>query len=121
MEKKKILIVDDDDLICDLYGDFFKQNGYAIETATTVDQALIKIREGLPDIVISDIVLPKKDGFALYDEVHSYHPDLPFIFMTGYEHDNTIATKLEKYQVKWFSKPTKLEEALEIVRSMIGS
>jgi DNA-binding NtrC family response regulator len=115
--KPKLLIVDDDPLICDLYGDFFEQNGFEVFTSLNVESALQLIEKKEPDLILSDVMMPYKNGFELYDEVHMFHPDIPFVFMTGYENDVKIIDRLEKYGKKWFAKPIELEEMLEIVRS----
>jgi|GEM_PF-530076 len=107
--KPTILIVDDDELICELYSDFFKQNGYLPQTALTVDRALALIRKEPPGIVLSDVVMPVKNGIDLYRELQSSKPDIPFVFMTGYQHDPKIISQLEKLETKWISKPTELD------------
>lgn len=113
---RKILIVDDDALICDLYGDFFEQNGYEVYTAQKVEDALKMLRSQDFDIVLSDVVMPGRGGFDLYEEVQLFNPTLPFVFMTGYEHEEKVLEKLKEYNRRWIAKPTKLEELLEVIK-----
>ncbi|MFH1214654.1 MAG: response regulator [Candidatus Neomarinimicrobiota bacterium] len=119
--KPRILIVDDDELVCDLYGDYFEQNGFEISSAINVEAALNFIRKETPDIILSDVVMPYRDGFSLYEEVKMFYPDIPIVFMTGYENDPDIVNRLKKYGKKWFTKPIKLDEMLEIVRSELSA
>jgi len=119
--KSKLLIVDDDPLICDLYGDYFEQNGFEVITSLNVESALKLIKKEEPDLILSDVVMPYRNGFELYDEIKMYFPDIPFVFMTGYENDFEIIDRLEKYGKKWFAKPIQLEEMLEIVRGELSS
>lgn len=119
--KPRILIVDDDELVCDLYGDYFEQNGFEISSALNVEAALNFIRKETPDIILSDVVMPYRDGFSLYEEVKMFYPDIPIVFMTGYENDPDIVNRLKKYGKKWFTKPIKLDEMLEIVRSELSA
>lgn len=114
--KPKILIVDDDPLICDLYGDFFEQNGFKVSTSLNVESALTLLKMEEPDLILSDVAMPYRNGFELYDEVQMYFPDIPFVFMTGYENDFEIIDRLNKYGKKWFAKPIELGEMLNIVR-----
>ena len=107
--KPTILIVDDDELICELYSDFFKQNGYLPQTALTVDRALAIIKKEAPGIILSDVVMPVKNGIDLYKELQSHKPKIPFVFMTGYQHDPKIISQLDSLDVKWISKPTELD------------
>jgi len=50
-----------------------------------------------------------------------FYPDIPIVFMTGYENDPDIVNRLKKYGKKWFTKPIKLDEMLEIVRSELSA
>jgi DNA-binding NtrC family response regulator len=114
--KPKLLIVDDDPLICDLYSDYFEQNGFEVKTSLSVEQALSLINKEEPTIVLSDVVMPFRNGFELLEEVQMYHPNTAFVFMTGYENDIEIIDRLEQSGKKWFAKPIQLEEMLKIVQ-----
>ncbi len=114
--KPKLLIVDDDPLICDLYGDYFEQNGFEVITSLNVENALKLIRKEEPHLILSDVAMPYRNGFDLYEEVKMYFPEIRFVFMTGFENDFEIIDRIEKYGKKWFSKPIQLDKMLEIVR-----
>jgi DNA-binding response OmpR family regulator len=115
--KPKIIIVDDDHLICELYSEYFSQNGFDVLTAFDVPEGLQKIKEFEPDIVLSDIIMPKEDGFSLYEKVQLFNPDLPFVFITGYEHDERVAARLKELGKKWIAKPIMLEELMKLIQS----
>lgn len=67
---KKIMIVDDDNFLLDMYSMKFRSNGYQVVVCNGSDEALNKLREGEnPDIFIFDIIMPKMDGVALYEEI----------------------------------------------------
>jgi len=62
--KRKILIVDDDEFLLDMYSVKFRELGFEVEISFSGQEALEKIRNGLvPDIVLLDIVMPNMDGF----------------------------------------------------------
>ncbi|MGC9364436.1 MAG: response regulator [Fidelibacterota bacterium] len=113
----KIVIVDDDRQICELFSEFFQQNGFTVYTAFSAADALKIIRERDPDIVLSDIIMPGEDGFSLYEKVQLFNPDLPFVFITGYEHDKKILARLKETGRKWIAKPVTLEELMSLVNS----
>ena len=115
--KPKIIIVDDDKLICELYSEYFAQNGFSVQSACSAAEALEKIRKDMPDIVLSDIVMPHEDGFSFYEKIQLFNPDLPFVFVTGYDHDDKVLEHLKKIGRKWISKPVMLEELMELVKS----
>ena len=69
-EKKKILIVDDDNFLLDMYALKFSQNNFEVYAATSGVHALEKIKGGLnPDILLTDITMPEMDGFELLEKI----------------------------------------------------
>ena len=65
-QKHKILIVDDDVFLLDMYATKFKEEGFDVEIAQGGKEALAKIKEGLyPEVVLLDVVMPGMDGFEV--------------------------------------------------------
>ncbi len=72
--KKSILIVDDDNFLLDMYAMRFSQAAFAVETATSAQNALEKLRGGLvPDVLLLDVVMPSTDGFELLQIINEEH------------------------------------------------
>lgn len=69
--KKKILIIEDDSDISEMYKIRITASGFDVETATNGQIGLEKMKKFLPDLVLLDIVMPKKDGFDLLEEIHN--------------------------------------------------
>lgn len=66
LNKTKILIVDDDNFLLDMYALKFTESGFEVIPSSGGEDALDKIRGGLePDIMLLDVVMPKIDGFEL--------------------------------------------------------
>lgn len=75
MEGKKVLILDDDELLLDMYATKFKEGGFSVETAARGDAALEKIRADVPpDVVLFDMVMPGLDGIGLLEELKERPP-----------------------------------------------
>ncbi|MES2023133.1 MAG: response regulator [Patescibacteria group bacterium] len=69
-EKRKILIVDDDSFLLDMYALKFSQNNFDVFTAQSGVQALEKLQGGLqPDILLTDIIMPEMDGFTMLEKI----------------------------------------------------
>jgi DNA-binding response OmpR family regulator len=63
--KKKILLIEDDKFLSEMYATKLTENGLEVETAFHGDEGMAKIEDFKPDLVLLDIVLPKKDGFEI--------------------------------------------------------
>ena len=71
-EKKKILIVDDDSFLLDMYALKFSQNNFEVYTAYNGLQALEKLKAGLsPDVILMDIIMPEMDGFEMLTKINN--------------------------------------------------
>ncbi len=69
-EKKKILIVDDDDFLLNMYAMKFEKNNCEVKTADSGQNAISVLKAGYkPDILILDLVMPGMDGFAIYEKI----------------------------------------------------
>ena len=70
-EKKKILIVDDDTFLLDMYAFKFSQNNFEVHTAPGGLQAIEKLKNNLnPDIIMMDIIMPEMDGFEMLEKIN---------------------------------------------------
>jgi len=63
--KKKILVVDDDSTLREIYADIFRANGFEVEEAADGMEGLDKALKIRPDAILSGIIMPKMDGFSL--------------------------------------------------------
>jgi len=70
MENKKILIVDDDNFLLDMYAIKFKESGYDVQTALGSMPALEILKKGfVPDAILMDIIMPVMDGFQFLEKM----------------------------------------------------
>ncbi|MBU6370779.1 MAG: response regulator [Patescibacteria group bacterium] len=69
-EKKKILIIDDDKFLLDMYALKFGKNNFDVRTAPSGVAAVSALKDGFsPDIILLDLVMPLMDGFSVYEEI----------------------------------------------------
>lgn len=70
--KNKILIVDDDGFLLDMYAFKFSQNNFEVHTATDGAQALEKLQSGLnPNVLLIDVIMPVMDGFEVLEKIQT--------------------------------------------------
>ncbi|MDP3769826.1 MAG: response regulator [Candidatus Sungbacteria bacterium] len=82
----KILVIDDDPFILDMYVLKFKDQGFQIDTATDGKAGLEKIKSFKPDIVLLDVVMPKMDGFDVIKKLKEENEPRTFkiLFLTNF-------------------------------------
>lgn len=70
--KRKILIVDDDGFLLDMYAFKFSQNNFEVYTFMEGEKVLEKLKEGIdPDIILMDITMPGMDGFEVLENINN--------------------------------------------------
>jgi DNA-binding NtrC family response regulator len=87
----KVLVADDDSDIRDLLTTLLSMKGHICESASDGHEAFEKMAKGQFDAVITDVLMPKKDGMVLAKELLEKDPLLPVMIMTGY---------LDRYSIK---------------------
>lgn len=89
---KKILIIEDDSFLSEMYSTKLTQDGFEVEVAIDGEQGLEKIKSVKPDLVLLDIVLPKMDGFEILENTKKDKElqDIPIILLTNLGQKNEI-------------------------------
>ncbi len=82
--QQRILVVDDDADMLRLLSLRLKAAGYEVIAVPSAEAALAQLDIARPQLVLSDVRLPGKDGLALFDEVRQRHPSLPVILLTAH-------------------------------------
>ncbi|HHW01586.1 MAG TPA: response regulator [Thermoanaerobacterales bacterium] len=123
-DKKCVLIVDDSAIIRFMVKEILEAEGYDIETASTAEEAMLKIKKNkeLFDLVIVDINLPHQDGFALMEKLKSSseYKDVPVMILSGYATASSVMRAIKMGAIEYLSKPFKTEELLKRVEKIIG-
>ena len=110
----KILLVEDDPFLLDMYSTKFKDVGFNIVVAQDGEMAITKAKEERPDLVLLDVVLPKKDGFEVLKTLKSDSATagIPVILLTNLGLDSDVKRGLElgaqSYIIKAHFTPTEV-------------
>src|ERR1700722_6077219 len=78
-----ILLVEDDDLVRDMLAQMLKRSAHEVVTATDGEHATEILKTTTPDIMVTDIIMPKKSGITLIAEVKNKHPNMDIIAISG--------------------------------------
>lgn len=118
----KVLIVDDDEDTLELLGAALKQRSAEVTQVNSVKEALAAIRISRPDVLISDIAMPDRDGYELIDQVIAlnFDPPIPAIAITAYARDEDRQRALATGYHRYLSKPVELREFISTVAEAAG-
>ena len=118
---KKILIVDDEPDILEFLSYNFRKKGYAIITANNGIDGIKKAKAELPNLIISDILMPEMDGVEMCLELRSdlLIKKIPFVFLTAVSDDYKVLYAMTSGADQFVSKPIKFEYLLHIVEHII--
>ncbi len=105
--KGKILIVDDNLDLLDYLKDFFMIYNYEVILAETGTEGVDKFREFSPDIVISDMRLPDKNGNVVVKEIKQIDQEVPIIIITGFSDHQLILSAMKSGACDLLKKPFK--------------
>lgn len=78
-----ILVIDDEQLVADAIATVLKRAGHQVTLASNGEAGLVKFKAESPDLVITDIVMPGKEGIETIRDLRSQAPKLPIIAMSG--------------------------------------
>lgn len=98
MESAKILIVEDEVFLRDLYVDTLSPEGYLLDTASDGEEALQKIKQGGYNLILLDIILPKMSAFQILENLNNdpnyTQKNTPIVFLTNLDNDADIKRAL---------------------------
>ncbi len=120
---KKLLVVDDDELICSWFKDVFEGRGFSVRTASDGSEAVNILKEEPFDVLIIDIVMPIKGGLETVMDLRQEHEDVPLILMSGkVQVDSEVLTRLAgQYRAEQvLKKPLRLPEVLTAVNQALS-
>jgi len=123
----KILIIDDDKFLLDMYSIKFSENDFEVSTANSGESALEKIEGGLrPDVYLIDLLMPKLDGFQLIDKLREkgINQEAAIIILSnlGQKEDIDKGLKLgvDGYIVKASATPSEVvQKTIDIVKTKL--
>jgi len=113
---KKILIVDDEKSISDIIKYNLAKEGYELDTAFDGDEALKKVYQFQPDLVLLDVMLPKLDGFQVCRRIRESF-NMPIIMLTAKEEEVDKVLGFELGADDYITKPFGMRELIARVRA----
>jgi twitching motility two-component system response regulator PilH len=122
-EKIKILIAEDDEFIRDIYNRIFTMSGFEVILATNGVEALEKLENDTPSLILLDIMMPYQNGKEVFKKIKK-NPrlkDVPVVFLTNVSAQDDLEQELldqaDKYLIKAHFTPKEVvEEVLPLIK-----
>jgi DNA-binding NtrC family response regulator len=111
----RILIVDDDEVSCQLFAETLEQENYRVDRTHSGDEALALLRDHPYDLLIIDVRMPGLSGLEVTRTVHASQAGLPIIVMTAFGSMETAIEAIHEGAFDFISKPMNLEEIKKTV------
>ncbi len=111
-EKKKILIIDDEEVIHLSLNRILLKRGFQIDSAMTAGEAIEKLKQKSYDLLITDLMMPEMNGIDLLKELQKMGINIPSIMITGYPTIRTAIQALRLGATDYISKPFTRQEIL---------
>jgi putative nucleotidyltransferase with HDIG domain len=118
-----ILVVDDDPNVIEILSESLKDRGYRTESASDGEEAIAKYESFQPDLVILDVVLPKRDGFEVCDEIRArdIQRDVPVIMISADSIQDSMLKGLRSGAQDYLKKPFSLREILAKIDNYLSA
>jgi signal transduction histidine kinase len=121
LEPARVLVVDDEPSVVEVFREFLSGEGYALSVALSGEEAVRLIPEIKPDLVLTDINLPGLSGLEVMRFAKRVDPEVAVIVVTGYASASTAIDALREGAYDYVTKPFDLDDVQQIVERGIAN
>ncbi len=116
-----ILVAEDNEAVRDLVKDVLEKSGYRVIHAVDGEDAVARFNESpqAVDLALLDVVMPKKGGVRVFEELQRGKPELKVLFMSGYVNDVEARKEISEKGLSFLKKPLSLDELLFKIREIL--
>jgi len=118
---QKIIVIDDEKIVCDMAKRILENEGYEVETFMNSEFALERIRQQRFDLVITDLKMENISGMDILKEVNHLYPHTRVIMITAYATLDATLEAIRERIYDFFPKPVKIEELKKSVKKALES
>lgn len=119
MTKKRILVIDDEDISREGVAEVLRDEGYEVAVAVDGLEAVAVLGSFAPHLVLTDLQMPRLDGLGVIGHVKQFHPTTPVMIFTA-DVTNDARRKAERLGVQdYINKPLNFEDMLERIERLL--
>ena len=119
MNKKIILLAEDDDSIQLVTSEFLSNEGYAVRSAKTLNSLWRLIEKGDGDVLVTDVMFPDGESFDLIPQIKELRPNLPIIIISARNNLQTAISSVEKGAFEYLPKPFDLNDLNALINKAL--
>jgi DNA-binding NtrC family response regulator len=119
--RARILVVDDEFTVRDSLYNWFRKDGYEVDTAEDAQQALKLLQESPRDVILADIKMPGMDGLEMQRRIHDIDPEVAVIMITAFASVETAVQALKQGAFDYVTKPIDPDELSHLVRKAVDA
>ena len=119
MNNTRILVVEDDVNLGQILQEYLKLKGFITTLSTDGEAGLTAFYEGLYDLCLLDLMMPKKDGFSLAKDIRAVNADIPIIFLTAKTMKEDVLKGFQIGGDDYVTKPFSMEELLLRIHAIL--
>ena len=114
---KKILIIDDEEDLLKLISEHFRSSGWETLTVENGMVALLQVSLFNPDVILSDIMMPEKDGLQFLEALYLAGNDVPLVFLTAFRDVDKMKRAWGLGAFDFLDKPVDLNAVLRVAEN----
>jgi excisionase family DNA binding protein len=115
--QSRVLVIDDDPIILNLFANGLKGNGFYIATTTDADEALELIAKEHFDIIFMDLIMPEINGSELFPRIREIDELVPIAIITGYPDSELMNKVMKQGPLLVLKKPFSIDDIIKTLHS----
>ncbi len=115
-----LLVVEDDPEMRDLLRKVLEKEGYRVSVASDGAEALSLLGQAAFDLIVTDMLMPVKNGLDLLHDVHRSRPSLPVIMVTAFGDWASYSRAVEEGAAAFINKPLRMSELVSTVQTTLS-
>src|SRR5271169_1928852 len=119
MATKKILVIDDDSEVRNVFSKFLKDEGFSVTAASGGREALSILAREIPDIILLDLRMPDMDGISVLKEIKETDPELPVIMITAHGDVSVAVEAIKRGAYDFLCKPPDFDHLVLVINRAV--
>jgi DNA-binding NtrC family response regulator len=118
--QKKVIILDDEPIVCERLKPALEKSGFYVETFSRSQEAVDRITQQKFDVLVTDLKMHKPDGLDVMKYVNQHSPSTKVIIVTGFATVDTAREAMKSGAVDFIAKPFRISQLRDLIIKITG-